>query len=116
LYREAKICAFPSGSELLKLGNQGLLQVGLAEPRLLAEPSKFEYQRILDQVRRLADFLSLLGQCHYPRLVPAQSQALEEQRVNLPLHRRRALAEAQRWDGTRLANQYETLFESLASS
>jgi glycosyltransferase involved in cell wall biosynthesis len=31
-------------------------------------------------------------------------------------HRRRALAEAHRWDGNRLANQYEKFFVSLATS
>jgi hypothetical protein len=71
--------------ELLELGDQGPFQVGLAEPLVLAEPGEFEDQGVLHQVGRPRDLVPLDGQCHDARLVPAQGQPLEEQRVDLSL-------------------------------
>ena len=71
--------------ELLELGDQGLLQVGLAEPLVLAEPGELQDEGILHQVGRPRDLVPLPGQRHDPRLVAAQGQPLEEQRVDLPL-------------------------------
>ena len=70
--------------ELLQLGDQSLLQVGLAEPLVLAEPGELEHQRVFHQVGGLRDLVPFLGQRQHPRLVAAQGQPLEEQRVDLP--------------------------------
>ena len=54
--------------ELLELGDQGLLQVGLAEPLVLAEPGELEDQRVLHQVGRAGDLVPLAGQAMTPAL------------------------------------------------
>ena len=65
--------------EELELADQGLFQVGLAEPLVLTESGELQDHGVLHQVGWSRDLVPFVGQRHDARLVTAEGQPLEEQ-------------------------------------
>jgi hypothetical protein len=71
--------------KLLEFGDQGLLQFGFVEPPLVSEAGELQHEWVFHQVGGLAHLMPFLSQGEHARLVSAQGQTLEEQRVDLPI-------------------------------
>ncbi len=71
--------------ELLEPVDDRGFQIALGVGRLLLQAEEFQHHRVLDQVRRLLDHLSLAGEAADLMLVAAEGEPLVQGAVQLPL-------------------------------